>query len=1112
MPQSLRGAVSRFGAAAKAKLQNVAATGQPEDQLRAPLEGLLADFAALAGFLPADVVAVGESSLSDLKSRPDYAVTVSNALAGFIEVKAPGKGADPRRFRDRHDREQWERLRSLPNLVYTDGNEFSLWRSGELVDAVVRLTGDVATSGAALAAPGTLQMLFEAFLRWHPLPPRSAKQLAETTARLCRLLRDEVEEQLALESPALTQLAGDWRHLLFPEATNAQFADGYAQAVTFGLLMARARDIRLGDGLSPVASELGRTNSLIGAALRLLTDDADNQATLKTSLGTLVRVLDAVQWAAISGDDADAWLYFYEDFLDVYDRNLRKETGSYYTPPQVVRTMVRLVDEVLRTERFALPAGLSSPAVTIADPAVGTGTFLLGVFRQIAERVEADEGAGAVPASIEAAMRRVIAFELQLGPFAVAQLRVLAELTTLTGGVPATPLRMFVADTLSNPYEEEEWIPAMLGAIAQSRRQANEVKRDESITVVIGNPPYKEKAKGRGGWVESVSENSTTPALLSDWKPPAAWRVSAHAKHLRNLYVYFWRWAAWKAFDQQPARPGIVCFISVAGFLNGPGFQRMREYLRQKTDDIWVIDCSPEGHQPEVNTRIFEGVQQPICIVLASRSPHVDEAVPARVRFRSLPEGHRREKFLAMDRLELGDDGWTECSTEWRASFFPEATGAWSTYPALEQLFRYNGSGVMPGRTWVIAPDVESLERRWGTLVRAIESDKETLFHPHLRNGQPGDRHSLRILRAGLFGHPRRPMAVATDEGAMVPAVRYAFRSFDRQWIIPDNRLLNQPNPELWTNYSARQCYLTALSRSSPSNGPGLTLSAAIPDLDHYRGSFGGRVFPLWRDAAATQSNISAQLLLNLDQRYHTEISGSDVFAYIAAVTAHPAFTSRFQSDLVQPGLRVPITADRTLFEAAAKLGRKVIWLHSYGERFTDLAEGRPSAPPRMPSGAGPRIPASGAIPASPEAFPDTLEYDAALSRLHVGAGYIDGVAPEVWAYQVSGKQIVRQWFSYRRRNRERPMIGDRRPPSRLGDIQPERWPAEYTTELLNLLHVLSLLVELEPAQAALLDQICDGPIITVEELREAGALQETPGSTTRTRPVGQSAQHELLP
>jgi len=570
--------------------------------------------------------------------------------------------------------------------------------------------------------------------------------------------------------------------------------------------------------------------------------------------------------------------------------------------------------------------------------------------------------------------------------------------------------------------------------------------------------------------------------------------VSAHAKHLYNLYVYFWRWATWKVFEQGAGpNTGIVCFITVAGFLDGPGFQRMRDYLRRTADEIWVIDCSPEGHQPEVSTRIFEAVQQPVCIVMASRSPGVDPETPATVRFRALPEGDRSEKFAALAALRLDADGWTECPREWRAPFVPASTGAWSTYPALDDLFVYNGSGVMPGRTWVIAPDAESLRRRWQTLVAAPDDQQEALFHPHFRGGELGDKHSKKIVAKGLPGYQPRTKPVADDRDACEPPVRYAFRSFDRQWIIPDNRLLNQPNPTLWEWYSPRQVYLTAFVRDSPTSGPALTFAGAVPDLHHYKGSFGGRVFPLWRDREAKTPNVRPALLALLAERYATAVRAEDVIAYIAAVAAHPAFTARFQPDLSTPGIRVPLTADPGLFAEAAALGREVIWLHTFGDRFADPAHGRPAGPPRLAGDEAPRIPAAGAIPSDSEGMPDDIGYDAAARRLHVGRGYVDGVDPRVWDYEVSGKQVLRQWFSYRRKDRERPIMGDRRPPSRLGEIQPDHWLAEYTSELLNVLHVLGRLVALEPRQADLLDRICAGPTISVEELRAAGVLAEGP-------------------
>lgn len=192
-----------------------------------------------------------------------------------------------------------------------------------------------------------------------------------------------------------------------------------------------------------------------------------------------------------------------------------------------------------------------------------------------------DEGAGSVSGAIDAAAKRLIAFEMQLGPFAVAQLRIFAEVVELTGAVPQESVRMFVTNTLGNPEDDEGWIPGILAPIAQSRRAANKIKRDEPITVVLGNPPYKEKANGSGGWIEGENNAAEKVAPLAAWMPPGEWRVDAHSKHLRNLYIYFWRWATWKVFDHHSSsRPGIVCYITVAGFLGGPGFSaNVRRYL-----------------------------------------------------------------------------------------------------------------------------------------------------------------------------------------------------------------------------------------------------------------------------------------------------------------------------------------------------------------------------------------------------------------------------------------------------------------------------------------------------------------------------------------------------
>jgi hypothetical protein len=268
-----------------------------------------------------------------------------------------------------------------------------------------------------------------------------------------------------------------------------------------------------------------------------------------------------------------------------------------------------------------------------------------------------------------------------------------------------------------------------------------------------------------------------------------------------------------------------------------------------------------------------------------------------------------------------------------------------------------------------------------------------------------------------------------------------------------------------------------------------VTFTAYVPDLDHYRGSFGGRVFPLWRNRDATTSNFPPDFVKFMSERLGLVVAPEDLFSYIAAVAASPAYTMRFQADLSTPGLRIPVTANVETFKEAIQLGRCVLWLHTFGERMANANNGRPEGPPRLPEGRAPMVPKEGRISSDSSEMPDRLSYDAGQHRLLIGTGFIDNVVPAVWEYEVSGKQVLVQWFSYRKKNRERPIIGERRQPSALGDIQPDHWLSEYTTELLDVLNVLSMLVDLEPKQADLLDRICAGPLISEEDLNAARAL-----------------------
>jgi hypothetical protein len=137
-------AVSDFGAEVKAKLQG---PGESEDQLRGPTDRLVVRVAAGLGLA---TVMHGEVRLVDLRARPDYGAEVAGAIVGYIEIKQPGKGADPESFIG-HDAEQWQKLQLLPNVLYTDGNEWALRRNGQQIGDIARMNGRVRSAGSKLA-------------------------------------------------------------------------------------------------------------------------------------------------------------------------------------------------------------------------------------------------------------------------------------------------------------------------------------------------------------------------------------------------------------------------------------------------------------------------------------------------------------------------------------------------------------------------------------------------------------------------------------------------------------------------------------------------------------------------------------------------------------------------------------------------------------------------------------------------------------------------------------------------------------------------------------------------------------------------------------------------
>lgn len=1071
--------VSAFGQAAKAKL---AGPGDREAAIRSPIEKLVTDVARELGLV---AVPYDEVRDSERAVRPDYAISVNGAITGYIEVKKPGASIDPETFTG-HNRRQWERQRDLPNLIYTNGTEWRLWRDGEPIYAPVHLSGGpLERAGAALNAPAALESLLTDFLRWKPAPITSIGSLVRAVAPLTRLLRGEVLDQLAAERQAVTLgepeseqpflgLAGDWRALLFPTASDDVFADGYAQAVAFALLLARTESIELTGSLHEIGTALGGADhSLMGRALQLLTDNVE--ADFAVTLRLLVRVIGAVDWPRVQAGRRDTYLHLYERFLEIYDPDLRKQSGSYYTPHQVVEQMVRFAEEALRS-RFDRPSGFADPEVWTVDPAMGTGTYLHEIISRVADEVERHEGAGSVPAATERLAERLVGFELQMGPYAVAELRTSGLLHELNAPLPLSGMRLYVADTLDDPNAEVTQLASGLDLIARSRRRANEIKRKAHVTVVIGNPPYRERAEGQGGWIESGDGTPGSVAPLDAFRAPG----NGLAEYvLKNLYVYFWRWATWKVFDAHRDEPGadtgIVCFITTSGYLRGPGFKGMREYMRRTCSEGWIVDLTPEGQTPDVPTRVFPGVRQPLAIGLFVRAEGTDEQVPAAIRYRAV-HGRQAEKFAALEKVSLDDDGWRAARTAWQAPFTPAAEGDWDEFPALSDLMPWTAPGVKANRTWVYAPAKEILQARWRRLVSEQDRAEKARLFKESRDA------SLSLPKSPLHGSDVQQFTVPFEaetrsDGAVVPV---GFRSFDRQYLLADSRLLHGPSPLLWRSRRPGQIFTVEQHAHAIDSGPGVVISALIPDMDHFKGSEGGRTLPLLHPGG--RPNVAPGLLDALSalvggEVFQGNVSAEDLLAYVAAVVSHPAYTARFADELTTPGIRVPLTGDPTLWAEAVDLGKSVVWAQTYGAALADPDDGRPQDDIRFPVGDPRRVLNRTAV----TEMPTGVSYDEAAHEVVLGTGRWGPVSRQVFDYAVGGKNVVRSWVNYRK------AVPGGRKSSPLDDMHVDHWPAEWSAEFTDLLTLLTRLVELEPAQSDLLDRVLAGPLLTMATLTQHG-------------------------
>ena len=799
--------------------------------------------------------------------RPDIALTrAGQPPRAFVELKAPTKPDDPARWRDAHDKKQFERFKSLPVWAVSNFSVLRVFKRDEQIrpplEIVPKIALDLETTDARAERairqvdPASLIAALTPLAFAEPPPARDAEALATNLAYAARLVRAVVADRLdelnatgATNAP-LQVVREEFREVLYahPQAAGYNtgrfdplFAAAFSQTLAFGLLLVREALDREVD--KNAWQHMPAEHALMRTTLRVL-----SQEEIVTDVGVGFDViLDTVNSfdPAILAREAgqkDPILYFYEDFLKVFDPAARERYGVYYTPVEVVTYMVAALDRALRENLRT--AGLIDESVTLLDPACGTGTFLLAVIDRV--RASIEDGPGAVPGALRALALRLFGFELLVGPYAVAHYRLGHSIGALGAN---QRIGVFLTDTLAEPGAAAP--VGRLGFVAENirteRHEADRIKQRQPILAIIANPPYRRLEAGEigelvGDWMNELWDDLKAPVRDAGW--------GNQLNTFPELSIAFWRWAIWKIFESEGApRRGVVAFISNRTFLAGKPYAGLREMLRERFDRIEIIDLRGDVRRGEragvTGDQGVFNIQVGTAITLAIADGSSGAGALTHVTYTDSWEEDIFTKSAKLKWLLEGQDtgtrpGAIQIDRGGLEPFRPRPFQA-VAWPPLPLCFVFHRSGLQTKRDdFVYATRRNILEQRIAEYIRGPDSEAQTAFNETAMR-------TWNNAKAKGF-HPER-------------IAEAAYRPLDQRFLYKDDSFIDRPRPKLQEAWGRENKALYALPFAT-GEGPAVWCYCLFPDYHAFRGSYGGYAFPL-RDHRPGHGpfNVSASLL-----------------------------------------------------------------------------------------------------------------------------------------------------------------------------------------------------------------------------------------------------------
>ncbi|RKV04205.1 DNA methyltransferase [Helicobacter pylori] len=694
-------------------------------------------------------------------SQPDFRISYQGFNIGYIENKRVGTDLNRLLKSD----QVLKYLELNPNLMLTDYLNFVWVGKDEENKPSIKREISIASldelSKPLKPNPQTerdLIELFKSFFNHEAAPITNAKDFATHLSAPTKYLKDALIQYQKDEQ--VSSIFNNFKEYLYEELSFEDFSDAFAQTLTYSLFIAKLNHPFEKIDLNNVRSSIPKNFAVI----REMADFLKKLDAIKEIQWLLNEILSSINHVDMDSilkdlnDDKDPYLHFYETFLSAYDPKLREKKGVYYTPDSVVKFIINALDSLLKTHFKDAPLGLKSALdnenIKLLDFATGTGTFLLEAFRKALEvRKTSDGGTSTKEDKYQNLLKQFYGFEYLIAPYAIAHLN-LSQAFKEEFKKPLKEndaLQIILTNTLIQPSE----IVAYRGLnpiFEKELSNAQEIKKDENILIITGNPPYSGASSNEGlfEWevkatygiepefqtieieknvkltdkiqtllknVQTQKESGSKNALkeLKSLHSKYKLQKEKNPKWLLDDYVKFMRFAQNKI---ESLGHGLFGFISNNAFLDNPTFRGLRRSLLGCYDELYILNLhgnarkkeeTPQGAKDENVFNIMQGVSINLFVKKV-------QTTKKKIFYYDV-YGERAEKYAFLAQNDLNSIEWLEIAP--REPFYlliPQETPLLEEYEqgfSVQEMFKISSVGIVTGKDRIfIANNTESLKEQ----------------------------------------------------------------------------------------------------------------------------------------------------------------------------------------------------------------------------------------------------------------------------------------------------------------------------------------------------------------------------------------------------------------